>query len=144
MGPLGLQKGLGVGNGGMDLQAVADNSRVLQKGLDLLWSIGRYLQGVKTVKGLPEILPFSKDGDPAQAGLKTFQGEKFEKAAILPQGNAPLQVMVGLVKGIPLAPRTSLFFHGFVLGVKIRTFGRGKTQVGEIPERDSGMENAKL
>jgi hypothetical protein len=67
------------------------------------------------VESLPEGLSLSKDREPTQSRLGTFQDQHFEQTAVVVNRDTPFLIMVLHVKGIAGSPSTPYFivFHRF-------------------------------
>jgi len=109
---LHFQKGLRVGNGRGDFQAVTDDPGIGQK---LPHSFGieqRDFSGVKPAENFTVTLALFQDGIPAEACLRAFESQEFEPEAFVVNGNAPLFVVVGDVQRIGCPVATNGLFDG--------------------------------
>ena len=114
-----LYKGLGIGYGRFDLEAVADNPRICEQLLDLVLVVSGDLVEVKPVKYLPEMRALLKHGNPAQTGLEGFQDQEFKKGWVVLHGHSPFRVVIRFVEGVAQAPATPVFFHTAKVGQKM-------------------------
>ena len=87
-----------IGDGRFDLAAMPDNARIGNQFRDFPFVVTRHLLRLEPVEGLAEILAFSKDREPGQAGLETLQDQLLEELGVSRFRNAPLLVMVVDVK----------------------------------------------
>ncbi|MET3758526.1 hypothetical protein ABID08_005908 [Rhizobium binae] len=78
----------------IDFAAMADDALVLQESLDVGTIELRDTVEIESTEGRPEVLALGKDSSPAQARLKAFEAEFFEKAKIVGDRKAPFGVMV--------------------------------------------------
>ena len=76
-----------------DFPSVAHDARVLQQALVVGVHEPRNPKEIEAEKNRSKILPLGQDRAPAQAGLKTFQAEFFEKAVVIIDGKAALVVV---------------------------------------------------
>jgi hypothetical protein len=98
------RRGLGVGDGGVDLGHVADDGGVGQQAGPVVTAVGGHLVHVEAVERRPEAGPLAEDGQPGQPGLERLQRQQLEQGALVTQRPAPLVVVVGDVQGIADAP----------------------------------------
>lgn len=101
---LHVQKRLSVGDGRCDFEPVADDARVVQQTVYVIWTITRNSLGVEAVEGRDEMLPLAQDGDPGEPGLEAFKEQPFKKGAIIVAGYAPFFVVVRDVERIAANP----------------------------------------
>src|SRR5690606_6871528 len=106
--PLHREEPLRIVDGALDLQAVADDPRILQQGLEAALLHSRYAIGLEAVEDLPVALPLAQDGDPGEARLRSFEDQELEQALVVAHRHAPLLVVVGDVERIRAAPGASL------------------------------------
>src|SRR5262245_40510564 len=106
---LQLQQRLGVGDGGLHLEAVAHNAGICHQPGDILVRVADDARGVEAVERPAEILALLEDGEPRQARLEALQHELLEQRAVVGLGNAPFLVVIARVErvGDP-GPRTAL------------------------------------
>ena len=89
------EKSPSIGNGGFNLESIANDSDILKK--------RRFFSGVEFCD-LPGIkfskrpaIPFTtqKDGRPGQSRLRPFQDQHFKMSAIIMHGDSPFFIMIG-------------------------------------------------
>ena len=68
-----LQPGLGVGDGGFDLQAIADDAAIRHQTINVSLIKLSDLDWIKIGEGRAEVIALPQDRDPGQASLKAFQ-----------------------------------------------------------------------
>jgi hypothetical protein len=90
----------GVADGGVDLEAVADDASVLQEFLPLLVGIPGYFVDVEVIEGIKEIILLVKDGLPAKASLVDLQDQSREQFIIFKKREAIFIIMVRAVNGV--------------------------------------------
>ena len=86
--------GPGIGDGGADLEPVAHDAGILKQAFDVRLGKGGNCVRVEVVEGGPEGRTLAQDGGPRQAGLEGLQADAFVKALLVPDGEAPLGVVV--------------------------------------------------
>ena len=89
-----LARALGVVDGRDDLAAMADDAGIAEQALDILVGEGGDLVEIEAGEGLAKILALAQDGQPGQAGLKTFEADLFEQPAVVGDRPAPFMVVV--------------------------------------------------
>jgi hypothetical protein len=97
---LELFDGFGVADGGVDLEAIADDASILQEFLALLISIPGNFINIEVIKGFEEVILLVKDGLPAQASLVDLQDQSREQFIIFKQREAIFIIMVRAVNGV--------------------------------------------
>src|SRR5262249_39801219 len=55
----------------------------------------------------PEVLPLTQDDQPGQPRLESLQADPFEDPDVLPNGPAPLRIVIAEVLGTAQAPRAA-------------------------------------
>ena len=88
------QRRLRVADGGGDLGAVADDSRVGEQALGVGGPVGGDAGDVPALEGAPVSFAALEDRLPAQAGLGALQGQQLEQACVVVLRHAPLLVVV--------------------------------------------------
>ena len=88
------EEGLGVGNGGGDFEAVADDAGIAKEFAGLAAAVAGDFAGVEMVEGGAIVFALVEDGFPAQAGLGALEDEEFEEEAVVVDGEAPFAVVV--------------------------------------------------
>ena len=73
-----LQERAGVGDGGVDLEAVADDARVGQQRGELRGIVPRDLDRIEAVENLAVTRTFPEHRFPAQSGLRAFEDQELE------------------------------------------------------------------
>ena len=96
-----LQEGAGVGDGGLNLQAVAHDAAVRQEPPDLPGIVSRDLLRIKIVECPTVVLTLRKHDGPAQARLCAFEDQQLEESPIVAQRHSPFVVVIGDVKRLP-------------------------------------------
>src|SRR5262245_56678659 len=103
-----------IAHGRFNLKTISHNSDVVHQTPDIPRSEPGNSGKVPPSKCPLVGFPFSEDGNPAHPRLYSFKCEHAKKLAVIVERNAPLFVMVSLVKGIASGPGTSgELFHGF-------------------------------
>ena len=113
----------GVVDGCLDLGSVADDPRVGQQSLHLLNPELGHRRRVEASEHLAELLPLTKDGEPAEPGLEPLQGELLEQPPVLGDRPAPLGIVVAAVQrvaGTPPAPGDPVVADRDPLGQRAR------------------------
>ncbi len=70
---LDLEQGVGVFDGGGDLESVADDARIAQELGELAGVVAGYDFGIEGVEGCAIVFALVEDGFPTEAGLSTFE-----------------------------------------------------------------------
>ena len=93
--------------GGLDLAPVPHDRRIRDEALDV--ALGELRHGVWIEPGErgSVALALAQDGGPAQPGLRTFEREQLEEAAVVVLGNTPLGVVVLDHERVGARPRTA-------------------------------------
>src|SRR6266702_2731594 len=103
-----------VRDGGVDLEAIADNPGVLDQGGATLGVEAGNLLGVEGCERFSVVGAFVKNGGPRKTGLGSLESEHFEEVAVVVDGNTPFLVVILDVFGV-VEPRrpgaTFLFGH---------------------------------
>ena len=108
---LNLEKGLGIGSGRKDFQAVADNGWILQDFLQVLIGHFCYLMVIIVMKGLLEGGPFVENGFPRKACLIGFKAEQFKEGLLIMERAPPLFIMVSNIEGVGHFDPATTFGH---------------------------------
>jgi hypothetical protein len=95
---------LGVGDGALELEPVADEARVGHEALDVGSGEGSHALRVKAVERGSVVGPLAEYREPTQAGLRALEDEKLKELAVVVHGPAPLLVVVADVLGVSGAP----------------------------------------
>ena len=98
----------GIGNGGFDLESVADNAWIIQQGLYFTFVIAGNFFYIKISEQFAVVFTLFKDGRPAQAGLCAFQCDELKKYPVIMQRYAPFIVMVVLFKFAAQCPAAAM------------------------------------
>lgn len=98
---------LRVVDGGFDLAAVADDSAVFGEPRGVARREAGHALEVETGEGAPEVFALVENRPPAQPALETFQADLLEQAHVVPDGEAPLVVVIGHVGGVGGAPEAT-------------------------------------
>jgi len=75
---LNINERPGIGNGGFDLEPVADNAWIIQQGVYFACVIAGNFFHIKISEQFAVIFTLSKDGRPAQTGLCAFQCDELK------------------------------------------------------------------
>jgi len=95
---LDLKEGAGVADGGVDFKAVADDSGVAEQFADLLLVVAGDFSGIKSVKHFAVPRAFPQDRVPAQARLRTFEGQELEPFLLVVHGHTPFLIVIGNIQ----------------------------------------------
>lgn len=85
----------GVGDSGVDLQAITDDARIGEELFDFGRGVAGHAGGIEVVEGLAIRLALFEDGVPGETGLGPLEVEKLEEGAIIAKRDAPFGVVVG-------------------------------------------------
>ena len=124
--------GPGVGDGRLDLAAVADDAGVAEQPLDVGVGVGRDDVGVEVGEGGAEVRALAQDRRPRQAGLEALEADPLVEAALVADRHAPLGVVVVHEEGVDRGPRgagepvSTNDRHAATLGQRRRMTTRGK------------------
>ena len=99
-----LEAPAGVVDGRLDLRSVADDAGIAQKPLDPTGVEPRDRGDVESLESPTKALPLAEEGEPAQAGLKSFQGDDLKQAPVVSNGSSPFEIVVSPIEGIVGAP----------------------------------------
>src|SRR5690625_7625821 len=80
-----LERGPGIGKGGLYLAAVTDDTGVSQQAIDIGGPESGDHLGVETGEGSAETLTAAQDRRPRQPGLEALQGQTLEDAGLVAQ-----------------------------------------------------------
>ncbi len=80
---LNFQEGAGIADGGVDFQAIADDSGVAEQFVGFLFVVACHLGGIKSVKYFAIPRAFSQDRVPAQSRLRAFQYQELKPFVLL-------------------------------------------------------------
>lgn len=89
-----LQDLLRIGDGGIDLQPIADDAGVGQQSPPVSCAIRRDDLGVEPAVRAPECLALLEDGEPGETRLIDFQHEPLEQGGILLEREAILPIVI--------------------------------------------------
>src|SRR2546430_868502 len=109
--PLEREECPGVADGGSDLLAVADDSRVLEELRDLAAIVASHALRVEPVERLEEAGALVQNDAPGEPGLDAVEHELREQVRIAPQRHAPLLVVIGEHQRV-IAARPATLDHG--------------------------------
>src|SRR4029079_13520639 len=79
----------------LDLAPISDDAGVADERLDLARIVARDSLRVEGVERADVGLALAQDRDPAEAGLRAFEHQELEEAAIVVHGHAPFRVVIG-------------------------------------------------
>src|SRR5262245_21517612 len=108
---LNSQERLSICHGGLDLQAVANDSSIAHQLLLLANPVPGNLTGIKVVEGDPIICATLQNRQPTQSSLSALQNQKLEQESIVPNRNAPFKIVIISIELIPLSPLAPLAFY---------------------------------
>src|SRR5262249_42543609 len=94
-------------DGTIDLEAVANDSWILQQGALLLSVVPCDPPCSEAIKDFAIARTLAQNRDPAQTGLRALKNPKLKKCVVIVNPHAPLVVMVGNVPFIAACPRTT-------------------------------------
>jgi len=89
-----LQDLLRIGNGGIDLQPIADDARVGQQSPSVSCAIRRDDFGIEPSVSAPECIALLEDGEPGETRLIDFQNEPLEQGGVLLEREAVLPIVI--------------------------------------------------
>ncbi len=115
------QPGLGVAARGLELEAVADDARVLHQVLDFGIAHLRHPLYVEVVQHLAVMGAFAQHGDPGQPGLEPFEQKQLEQTLRIAQRRPPLLIVIGHVQRIFGTPKAA--WHKAPGGVRTNESG---------------------
>lgn len=118
---------LGVLHRSIDLQAVADDARVVEELADFGGRVLRNLCRIEIVESFLEVPPLVQNCPPAQTGLERIQHHELEKFSIVPQWHAPLGIVVAEHDGICAGPNA-----GFHIYLEILNFWFYNSRLGKL------------
>lgn len=110
---LGCEEGFGVGDGGGDFQAIANDTGIGHQFRGFRFGIARDFFWIKLVKGFAKIFTLLQHAIPTQASLHAFENKKFEELAIVVKRHAPLLVVI---RDIKVVGRPGAACHNYMLG----------------------------
>jgi hypothetical protein len=84
----------GVRDRGLDLAAMADDSRVAEQALHVALAEAGDALGVEVRERRSEVVALAQDRQPGQAGLEALEAEPFEQPALVAHGTSPFVVVV--------------------------------------------------
>ena len=90
-----LERRLGVGDGGFDFEAIADDARIGEKRSDLPPIVAGNLLGIEPIHGLAVVLALLQDGLPAQPRLRPLQNQELEEPPVIVKRDPPFPIVVG-------------------------------------------------
>lgn len=102
---------LRVDDGGIDLQTVADDARILEQARAVFGGIFCDLRNFESAVGFAEVIRFFQDRDPRQPRLVDLEDQPLEEFVVAFQGESILSIVVVFVECI------------FRVGVAIVTVG---------------------
>src|SRR5205814_4987788 len=106
--PLEREECPGVADGGSDLLAVADDSRVLEELRDLATIVASHALRVEPVERLEEAGALMQNDAPGEPGLEAVEHELREQVPVAVERDAPLLVVVSehqrVIAARPAAP----------------------------------------
>src|SRR5687768_7331982 len=88
------KEGLRISNSAFDLEAVANNPRVPQQPLHSRRREPRNLRRIEVQERITITLALLQNGLPAEAGLRSFQGQELEQNPVIVDRHAPLGVVI--------------------------------------------------
>ena len=112
-----LERALRVVDRRFDLAAMADDAGVFQQPPHVARTEAGHRGRLEILERPAEVIALAKDGDPAQAGLKTFQADLLEETAIVGDRPSPFLVVIPDVERVLTRPPAPLhFFLAFFSG----------------------------
>ena len=84
----------GVGDGGLDLRAVAHDAGVGHQPRNVTLAVARDTLDIELVECAAEVVSLAQDDQPRQATLKRLEGDSLEQRLGVPQRLAPLGVVI--------------------------------------------------
>src|SRR5262249_36215733 len=112
--PLHREEGGGIGDTGLDLEAVPHDPGIFHQRCDLLPAETRHRARIQTREGFAIGLQLSQYGAPAQTGLRAFEDQKLEEAPVVVHRYTPLGVVIGGLQRVAFGP-VATFSHSRIL-----------------------------
>src|SRR5262249_5796306 len=125
---------LRVGDRGLDLAPVTDDSRVPEQPLAVLLAEPRNGIRLEVRECMAEVLALAQDGQPGEAGLEALEAQPLENTRLIRDRTTPLEVVVVVVRRISRFP-TALHTSTLTIPSSTRT---GKVSTGSKAGSDSG------
>jgi len=94
------EEALRILDGGIDLEAIADDADVAQQPCALAAAVGGDPVGVEAVVGGAEGVALLQDGQPRESCLVDLEHQALEERRVVVQGEAVLAIVVGAVEGV--------------------------------------------
>ena len=114
---------LGIGDGGGNFQAVADDTSIVQQRGDLVLIITGDFPGISVIESAPVVVALVEDGFLTEPGLRSFQVEHLEQLHFIVAGLAPLLVVISQIARIGRVGR----------GAADKFGGHGRCTGGALP-----------
>lgn len=95
-----IQDPLGVDDGCVDLESVADDACIGQQAGAIRFGVIRHGFEVKVVISAAEAIRFFENGDPRQPRLVNLKDKTLEEQVVVVERESVLGVVIGLVEGI--------------------------------------------
>src|SRR5262249_12388312 len=127
----------GVGDGGLDLAAVADDPGIAEQSLDVALVEASDALGIEAGKGAAERLALAENRDPGEPRLESLEAQALVETALVAHRPPPLLVVVGDVERVargPAADRFVLQVNSLAhdpAGLRFSGYGRGRGLRGE-------------
>lgn len=103
-------------NGGENLEAIANNARILHQAFNFLIAVSGDFACIKTIKRTAKILALFQNGVPTEPRLKRFKHQYLEQMRIIATGPPPLGIVILTIQIVlltPCAPRGG--YHLYLL-----------------------------
>ncbi len=88
------QTGSRIAHGCVNLQSIADDTRIRQQLLEFGFFVAGDFRSVEIVERFAIGIALFEDRDPTEACLRTLENEKFEQSAIVADGNTPFRIVI--------------------------------------------------
>ena len=92
------EKGLGIDDGGPDLQAIAHDAGIGQQSSYSRRPVASDASSIEAIEGAAIIFALIENGGPAKSRLRAFQNEQLEQLTVVMQRHTPLAIVVGDVR----------------------------------------------
>ena len=115
-----IESALSIVDGRKDLATMANDTRIVDKPLNIgIIELGHLIE-IEVREGSAEVFALAENGEPGEASLKSFETDFLEEPEVIGDSPAPFFVVIADVFGVVSAPPAA----GFVIGSSNETIGR--------------------